>query len=229
LPEQFGLKRIILGGEMVTQGIRRRCRDWFVGVEINEGYGISEIWPFGGTLCEQGHLHFEPSQGLMEVIDPVTGLPAKPGEVGTLVLTPFAPYRESVVLLRYDTQDLVQVLDKNCTCSLKHLPATTHLLGKRRLCVRHKDGWTCPRHVLEAIEGIDELPLPARCGYWAEGNGVAVEIALPEGAQTMRSQIGGALEVNGVPVHSLHLVTNAAELQHPLPWRGDLREASFSP
>jgi phenylacetate-CoA ligase len=227
-PDQFGLKRIILGGEIVTAGIRERCRNWFEEAEISEGYGISETWPFGANLCEQGHLHFEPSQGLMEVINPDTGRPAEPGEIGTLVLTPFSPYRESVVLLRYDTQDLVQVLDHACTCSLQHLPATSHLLGKQRLSVRHRDGWICPRQVLEAIEGIDGLPLPTRCGYWAEGYGVAVEVMVPQVTQPLRSQIGDSLEANGVSLCALHLVTDAAELRHPLPWRGDLYEASFS-
>jgi phenylacetate-coenzyme A ligase PaaK-like adenylate-forming protein len=228
-PEQFGLKRIILGGEIVTAGIKRRWQNWFGELEIGEGYGISETWPFGATRCEQGRLHFDPTQGLMEVTDPDTGRPAEPGEVGALVLTPFVPYRESVVLLRYNTQDLVQVLDSLCTCSLQHMPATSHLLGKYALSVRHKAGWVCPRHILEAIEGIDGLPLPARCGFWVEGNGVAVEVVVPQPTQVLRSQIGDSLEANGVPVHALHLVTDAAELRYPLPWRGDLREASFSP
>lgn len=220
----FDLRGISLGGEIVTEGIKRRGQALFGPVTFGEGYGITETWPFGGTLCEQGHLHFEPSHGLLEVIDPDTGRTTEPGEIGTLVLTPFAPFRDSVVLLRYDTQDLVRQLVERPTCSQGHRPATSNLLGKKRLAVCHEHGWTTPRDVLEAAEGIDALPLPARCGFWAEGDGVAVELFAPE---ALRRTIGDALEAGGVPLRVLHLLDDPRQLRRPLPWRGDLHESGF--
>jgi acyl-CoA synthetase (AMP-forming)/AMP-acid ligase II len=220
----FGLEQSSLGGEIVTEGIKRRCQALFGPVAFSEGYGITETWPFGGTLCEQSHLHFEPAHGLLEVIDPETGRTAAPGEVGTLVLTPFAPFRDSVVLLRYDTQDLVRQLAEPPTCSQRHLPGTSNLLGKKRLAVRHAASWTTPRDILEAIESIDALPLPARCGFWLEGKGVAVEVVAPH---ILRASIGDALEARQVPLQALHLVDDLRELKRPLPWRGDLHESSF--
>jgi phenylacetate-coenzyme A ligase PaaK-like adenylate-forming protein len=226
-PADFGLERIMLGGEVVTEGVKQRSQRLFGPVIFQEGYGITETWPFGATQCEAGHLHFEPSHGLLEVLNPDTGQAARPGEVGSLVLTPFAPYRESVVLLRYDTQDLVRVLATPCTCSLRHLPATSKLLGKRRLSVRTADGWVSPRPVLEAIEAIEAIPLPARCGFWAEEGGVAVEVAVPQITAGLRQRLEESLAAHGVPLRRLHLVTHPAELKHPLPWRGDLHEQSF--
>lgn len=226
-PADFGLERIILGGEIVTAGVKARSQALFGPVIFQEGYGITESWPFGATQCEAGHLHFEPSHGLLEVLAPETGQAAQPGQLGTLVLTPFAPYRESVVLLRYDTQDLVRVLDEPCTCSLRHLPATSQLLGKRRLSVPTPGGWVTPRAVLEAVEALDEIPLPARCGFWAQDDGVAVAVATPANSACLRQWLTERLLAHGVPLRALHLVANPAELHQPLPWRGDLHEQTF--
>ena len=227
-PEDFGLERIILGGEIVTAGVKQRCETLFGSVIIHEGYGISEAWPVGGTLCEEGHLHFDPMSGLVEVIDPESGKPAAPGAIGTLVLTPFAPYRESMVILRYNTEDLVQALPTPTTCSLRHQPATGPLLGKQRFAVRHQHGWTCPRPVVEALEGLATLPLPARAGFWAHEDGVAVEVAVPAPSPELHAQIMAALWAHNVPVRALYLRSGAEQLSHPLPWRGDLVEQSFA-
>lgn len=226
-PADFGLERIILGGEIVTAGIKHRCQALFGPVAIHEGYGISEAWPVGGTLCEQGHLHVDPMSGLVEVLDPESGQPVAPGEVGTLVLTPFAPYREAMVILRYNTEDLVQTLAPPCTCSLRHQPATGPLLGKARLSVHHRHGWTTPRSVLEALEGLAILPLPARAGFWAHEDGVAVEVAVAAPSPEAHAQIMAALWAQNIPVRALYLRTSPAHLINPLPWRGDLLEQSF--
>lgn len=228
-PDDSGLGRIVLGGEIVTAGVKARCQKLFGPVEFSEGYGLTETWPFGGMLCPDGHLHFEVPNGLLEVLNPETTAPAQPGEVGTLVLTPFPPYRETTILLRYDTQDVVRTITQPLTCTLRHQPATSHLLGKLRLSVRHDRGWTFPRDVLEAIEAVDEVPLPARCGFWAVPGGVAVEVATPANTGSVRRKIGNSLEAWGVPVCELYLVEHRSQLRQPLPLRGDLREGSFSP
>jgi hypothetical protein len=43
-------------------------------------------------------MHFEHSHRLLEVLHLETGDPALPGEIGTLVLTPFPPYRYALVV-----------------------------------------------------------------------------------------------------------------------------------
>jgi hypothetical protein len=103
-------------------------------VTFLEGYAMTETIPFGGSTCSEGHLHFEASHGLLEVIDPETLKPAAVGEPGTIVATPLAPYRETTILMRYDTEDVVRPLAAPLTCSLRNLPAaTSDLLGKLRL------------------------------------------------------------------------------------------------
>src|SRR5262249_48856058 len=97
-PADFGVRRIFTGGELVTKGLKSRARRLFGEVRFVEGYGMTETWPLGGALCPEGHLHFEMSQALVEVLDPGTGLPAMPGRPGVVAATPFAPYRQTTLL-----------------------------------------------------------------------------------------------------------------------------------
>ena len=226
-PIDFGLERISVGGEIVTVGLKNRCQKLFGPVEFIQGYAMTETWPFGATRCKDGHLHFEPSQGLLEVLDPDTSEPARPGQTGTIVGTPFAPYREASVVLRYDTEDVVQSIAGPLTCNLKHWPATTDLQGKLRLSVHGPDGWIYPRQIREALEAIEEVPLPARCGFWAVPGGIVVEVLVRQANDALHRKIGQCLEEQNVPVQELRLVEDPSQLQHPLPLRCDLREALF--
>jgi phenylacetate-coenzyme A ligase PaaK-like adenylate-forming protein len=261
-PADFGLERIAAGGEVVTSGLKARARRLFGdAVAFDEGYAQTETWPLGGVRCEAGHLHFEPSRGLVEVLalpeagpgvsaptvpappDPsAPGVPAPPpaapGAPGMVVATPFAPYREASVVLRYATEDVVRAVAGPPACALRHLPATGVVLGKLRLAVRHgagPEGWTFPRQVLEALEAADladAVPLPARCGVRAVPGGVAVEALVRPGQgdlPAVRRAVGARLEAQGVPLRELCLVEDPARLRRPLPLRGDLRERSFAP
>lgn len=228
-PTDFGLERIFVGGEVVTDGLKARSQQLFGSARVLEGgYGMTEIWPFGGQLCEEGHLHFEVSQGLLEVHNFETGTPALAGEAGTIVATPFLPYRETTLVLRYDTGDAVRMLAEPLTCHLRHLPATSRLLGKLGLSVRHELGWTFPRQVAEALESLEEVPLPARYGYWTVPGGVAVEVIVRQASLDTRHRIETSLEERGIPLRELHLLEDRRQLQHAIPLRGDLREQAFS-
>jgi len=227
-PADFGLERISVGGEVVTAGLKARAQQLFGPVAFNEGFGMTEIWPLGATRCAAGHLHFEPTQGLIEVLNPETSGPAQPGEAGTLVATPFWPYREASVVLRYDTEDVVAPVAGPLTCRLADWPATSDIRGKLRLSVRHDLGWTYPRDVLEALEAVEAVPLPARCGFWAVSGGVGVEVVVRAATPLVRGKLESALEAQGVPLCGLRLLEDLRQLQHPLPLRCDLREDSFA-
>ncbi len=225
----FALDKIALGGEIVTAGVKTRAQELFGPVEFVEGYGITETWPQGGDLCDQGHLHFEPSQGLMEVISLHGDGPAGPGEAGTLVLTPFPPFRETTILLRYNTEDVVRPLEDPVTCSLRHLPGVSPVLGKLKHSVQHERGWTFPREVVEALEAVEEIPLPARARFWSVPGGVAVEAIAAASTATLQARAAASLEAHGVPLQQLVLRDRAEDLRNSLPLRGDLRELSFDP
>ncbi len=227
-PTDFGLERISIGGETVTSGLKRRAAALFGQVIWDEGFGQTETWPATGTLCPAGHLHFEATQALLEVVDPETGAPTPPGTLGTLVLTALPPFRETMPILRCDSGDLVQTLTTPPTCALAHLPAVSNLLGKARLSVRHTSGWTTPRAVFEALEALDVVPLPARCGFWAHEDGVAVEVVTRDTGAVTQAQVAAALEAAAIPLRALTLHRDRTTLTQPFPLRGDLRETMFS-
>lgn len=227
-PTDFGLERIYVGGEIVTQGLKRRCQQLFGDVRcLDGGYGMTEIWPFVGRPCEEEHLHFEVSQGLLEVLHLETGLPCQPGELGTIVATPFPPYRETTLLLRYDTQDVVQVPATPPTCSLRHLPATGPISGKRGLSFHHDRGWTFPRQIMEALEALEEIPLPARYSCKVVPGGVALDVVTRTESSRVFHAIEKSLQEHGVPVQHLRLIRDPQQLSHAHPLRCDLREQTF--
>lgn len=227
-PSDFGLRRIWAGGEVVTEGLKTRTRQLFGDVDMRENYGMTELVPFGGTLCSHGHLHYEPSGGLLEVESLEHPGPAAPGEPGTVVATPLAPYRETTLLLRYNTEDVVRPLAGPLTCPMRALPATTNLLGKQRLSVRHDGGWTLVRDVIEALESVAAIALPARYGFQPVPGGVAVEVVARSQDASVRRQVEAALVERGVPLRRLDLRADRSELQQPLPLRCDLKETSFA-
>jgi phenylacetate-CoA ligase len=229
-PEQFAIERMHLGGEVITEGLRRRARQLFGPVEIRQSYALTEMIPFNGQQCGEGHVHFEPTSGLAEVIDPESGAPAAPGEIGTVVATPFRPYRETTVLLRYDTGDAVRALSGETTCELRNLPATGPLLGKLSGAVRHDGGWTFTRDIAEALEAVDGVPLPARYGYTAVPGGVAVDVLTrPGGLAATRRSVGEELEARGVPLRSLTTVDDPKEIRSPVGLRCDFDEGRLLP
>ena len=224
----FGLERVLTGGEILTQGLQRRAREFFGPIDIVSNYGMTELAPLAGNLCSEEHLHFEPSMGLIEVVSLDRREPAVDGEAGTIVATPFPPFRESTILLRYDTEDVVRAISAPMSCELRNSPATSSPLGKQRLSIRHDAGWTFLRDVVEALESIDDVPTPARYGLWAVPGGVALEVLVRSVTAAARRGVEEALHERGVPVRSLRLVSDFAELDHPVPLRSDMRERSLA-
>ncbi|MEZ5303156.1 MAG: AMP-binding protein [Verrucomicrobiales bacterium] len=110
------LRRIVLGGEKVPQGLRTKLRELCAAlgshdVKIMATYGFTEAktaWPecaFGQSDAPTG-FHLYPDFGIFEVVDPETGAPRGEREPGEIVYTPINA-RGSCVL-RYRTGDLIE-------------------------------------------------------------------------------------------------------------------------
>ncbi|TAK97753.1 MAG: phenylacetate--CoA ligase family protein, partial [Verrucomicrobia bacterium] len=109
------LKRIVLGGEKVSDGLRRKLRDLAheLGsprVDVLATYGFTEAklaWaecPFPNDQPSAG-FHVYPDLGIIEVIDPHTGEVVPPGQPGEIVFTPLDA--RGTVVLRYRTGDFI--------------------------------------------------------------------------------------------------------------------------
>jgi phenylacetate-coenzyme A ligase PaaK-like adenylate-forming protein len=215
-PADFGLERIVTSGEILTAGLKARCRRLFGPVQFWDRYSVTALLPFEATGRADGYLEFGLLPGLLELINPATGAPAQAGEVGVLVATPFRPYRDTTLLLRYDIQDVARPGPEP--------GLTSPVLGKLAHCVRHADGWTCPRQVQEAVEAVEDTPLPARYSMRAVADGVGVELLVRENTAEVYRLVESSLQEQGVLLRELRLVTDVAQLQHPLPVRYDGQE-----
>ncbi|MEW6302961.1 MAG: AMP-binding protein [Verrucomicrobiota bacterium] len=109
------LRRIVLGGEKVPNGLRQKLRAlaWELGarnIDVLATYGFTEAktaWaecPSPPDQYPSGY-HLYPDLGIIEIIDPDTGEPLPPQHPGEIVYTPLDA-RGSVVL-RYRTGDII--------------------------------------------------------------------------------------------------------------------------
>jgi phenylacetate-CoA ligase len=107
------LRRIVLAGEKVSDGLRRKLHDLALelgarNVDVLATYGFTEAklaWsecPFPHDQPSSGY-HLYADLGIVEVVDPLTGEPLPPGRPGELVFTPLDA--RGTVILRYRTGD----------------------------------------------------------------------------------------------------------------------------
>ena len=114
---------------------------------------MTEVLPVSGRTCDQGHLHVDLNMGLVEVIALDGSGPAEPGELGTMVVTPFFPYRDCMPVFRYDTRDVVRRLpDEPLTCNLAGVPPCRPILGKAGQLQPTSTGLVTPRDIVEVLE-----------------------------------------------------------------------------
>jgi phenylacetate-CoA ligase len=108
------LRRIVLAGEKVSDGLRQKLRDLALelgarNVDVLATYGFTEAklaWsecPLQDNNQPSSGYHLYADMGILEVVDPQSGDPLPPGRPGELVFTPLDA-RGSVVL-RYRTGD----------------------------------------------------------------------------------------------------------------------------
>jgi phenylacetate-CoA ligase len=217
-PDDFRLRRIDCGGEVLSAALTRAATDT-LGAAINDTFAMTEVLPVSGRVCEQGHLHHDLNMGLVEVIALDGARPAAPGELGTVVITPYFPYRECMPVLRYETRDLVRRLpEKGLDCSLAGVPACSRILGKAGHELHIGERIITPRALVEACEALPGEPWPARFAA-----------AAPRGRLelTLSADTAGSL----TPAEAARLIgadactVVATPVRH---LRADLRETTFT-
>ena len=110
------LRGIVLGGEKVPQGLRRKLRECAAQLDAEDinvisTYGFTEakvawcecLFPVD---AEPSGYHLYPDLGIVEVIDPETGAPCEDGQAGEIVYTSLDS--RGTVVLRYRTGDIIE-------------------------------------------------------------------------------------------------------------------------
>ncbi|MFB6940419.1 phenylacetate--CoA ligase family protein [Streptomyces sp. NPDC056237] len=223
-PSDFGLEFIGVGGEVLSEPLKERAAA-AMGARISTTYMMTETLPSGGTSCTEGHLHHTTEFGHLEVLDPVTHEPTPPGGVGTIVQTPYVPYRDCTLLLRYATGDLVRRPEAGPECELSHLPATSPVLGR----------WSGPlsrsvptRSVLDLLEAEPDIPLPARYVLEEGRQGPSLHVLVRRLPGTaLLGRLEDRATAAGLALAAIVLHDEPAGLPPTGPVRADLREHTF--
>jgi phenylacetate-CoA ligase len=99
------------------------------GARVFDHNGLTEVGPVGIECPENSAgIHLLEADYLAEVLDPETGRPVQPGQVGELVLTNLVRWGSPV--LRYRTGDLVRPAEKPCPCGRALLRLEGGILGR---------------------------------------------------------------------------------------------------
>jgi len=115
------LRALYVGGDPLSPAKRLRIEKIW-GVPVVEEYGATETGSLAGQ-CPHGHLHLWADRAIFEVLAHGRLQPAGRGQ---LVVTPL--YRSAMPLLRYNTEDEVEVSLGDCPCGWA-LP-TVRILGR---------------------------------------------------------------------------------------------------
>ena len=120
-PKRFSLRYAVLGAEPWTAEMRQQIQRLLPVRAVNI-YGLSEvIGPGVSNECveAQDGSHVFEDHFLVEALDPASGEPVLPGEVGELTFTTLT--KEALPVIRYRTGDLASLDPSSCACGRTHV------------------------------------------------------------------------------------------------------------
>lgn len=124
LKKDFNLQVGFVAAEMVPESLRSELEVRF-GMTIRQGYGTADIRCLGYECMEKNGMH-TPDDKIVEIVDPETGNPLDPGEIGEIVATPF---NKAYPLIRFGTGDLSVLSEAPCPCG-RTSPRLVKILGR---------------------------------------------------------------------------------------------------
>ncbi len=113
--EQLHLRLGLFGGERWSDSVRSELEDR-LRIRATDTYGLAEVIGPGaaGECSVRQGLHVNEDHFIVEIIDPKTLTPVKPGNEGELVFTTIT--REGFPLIRYRTGDITSLETAPCEC-----------------------------------------------------------------------------------------------------------------
>jgi phenylacetate-CoA ligase len=151
-PKTLHLKVGLLAGEPWTEAQRAEIEARLL-LTAYDNYALSEaMGPGVAGECEhrQG-MHLNEDHFYPEVVDPATGAPLPPGELGELVLTTLS--REATPLIRFRTGDLTRLDFTPCPCG-RTLARISRIAGRADQVVVVKGINIFPERVGQILAGV---------------------------------------------------------------------------
>ncbi len=129
LKDRIALKKFIFGAERHSRKMRQRIQEITGAEHLFDITGLTELYgPGMGLECiaHEG-VHYWADYYILEILDPETLEPVRPGEIGEMVVTSLR--KEAAPLIRYRTRDLTRLIPEPCSCG-NPLPRHDHLMGR---------------------------------------------------------------------------------------------------
>ncbi|HEY6010535.1 MAG TPA: phenylacetate--CoA ligase [Nitrospirota bacterium] len=127
-PNALSLKYGLFGAEAWTDAMRKELEQK-LRITATDNYGLSEVMGPGvaGECLERNGLHIAEDHFLVELINPDTLEPVKPGDAGELVITTLT--KEAFPVIRYRTRDLTRLIPGQCPCG-RTMTRMTRVFGR---------------------------------------------------------------------------------------------------
>ena len=158
----FKVKRASFAAEPLQPSLRQRFETEY-GIDTFQMYGATEVGDVayecsakkGWHLCEEV---------IVEIVDPATGEPVKPGELGEVVVTRL---NHIFFLLRFGTGDLSSIIEEPCPCGRTCL-RLSGIAGRVGDAVKVRGMFIAPsqvKRVCEAFPGLVIQLVISRSGH----------------------------------------------------------------
>jgi phenylacetate-CoA ligase len=184
IADRLKLRTVIFGAEGHNMKMRRAFeRDLGLAESFDIG-GMTEMYGPGSALECRAHegLHYWADLFIIEILDPRTLEPVKPGEIGEMVVTSLC--KEASPLIRYRTRDLSRLISAPCACGCA-MPRHDHLLGRSDDMIIFRGVNIYPGQIADVLQEFPEL-----------GSEYHIHLSRDEGRDCMRLQIERAEHVS---------------------------------
>ncbi|HEY3364703.1 MAG TPA: hypothetical protein VGK74_06590 [Symbiobacteriaceae bacterium] len=182
-PRDAGVRMGLFGAEPGAGEARSRARlEQLFGFRAHDLFGMTEVSTLlAGECALQQGLHWAEDHVLVEVIDPGSLEPSRPGEPGVLVLTDLT--RQNMPLLRYWTGDMATLATEPCGCGRTHARSLGGIQGRTDELLFYRGARFYPAQVgrvLARFGNVGEeyrIMLDREPGSWLDQCTLQVEMA----------------------------------------------------
>ena len=141
----------MVAAEMLPESLRKRFQEEY-GIQVRQAYGTADVGSLGYECYEASGMHI-PDEIVLELLNPASGMPVGPGEIGEVVVTlPNVTYP----LIRFATGDLSIYKNDPCPCG-RTSSRLVRIVGRVDQVTKIKAMFVHPEQVLQLEKKIPEL------------------------------------------------------------------------
>ena len=211
-PAGLGVRTTIHAGEPGAgiPAVRRRLESLW-GARVYDHAGMTEVGAYGFECAAQTGPHVNELEFVAEVLDPETGRPAGPGEVGELTLTNLGRWGSPV--FRYRSGDRVRLAASACPCGRTFARLEGGILGRvdDMMVIRGVNVFpSALEGIVRRFDVVDEFQIEVfqrgamdEVRLLLEIDGHAPDTVAERVAEAVRRDIGIRIDVAAVAARSL--------------------------